>query len=157
MPKQKSNNYKKMKLYRVDLIFSYWIFTWYVLYITNIVTSYNPKFIIILGIIENILLLFFMIQNGSTLSTIIKFILINTCIKIIPYYTLINDTIKQKDIIASCILFIAYIVWLYMNKETVLKKYNEIYQSLIKNKGDTPGMMMLNYVIEKLSITEKNK
>jgi hypothetical protein len=44
-----------------------------------------------------------------------------------------------------------------MNKEKVLQKYNEIYQSLIKNKGDTPGMMMINYVWQKLSITEKNK
>jgi hypothetical protein len=144
-----------MKLYRVDLIFSYWIFAWYVLYITNIVTSYNPKFLLILGIIENTILLFLMIQNGSTLSTILKFIWINIFLKIIPYYTVRNDVIKQKDIIASCILFIAYIVWLYMNKETVLQKYNEIYQSLIKNKGDTPGMMMLNYIWQKLSITEK--
>jgi len=138
-----------MKLQRLDLIFSYWIFAWYLLYITKI-TTYSPKFIIILGIIENIILLFFMIQNGSTIETIIKFIVINTIIKFLPYYSMRNDKIIQKDIVASIVLFIIYIVWLYINKETVLQKYNKIYNSLIQNKNDTPGMIMLNFILKQI-------
>jgi len=138
-----------MKLQRLDLIFSYWIFAWYLLYITKI-TTYSPKFIIILGIIENIILLFFMIQNGSTIETIIKFIVINTIIKFLPYYSMRNDKIIQKDIVASIVLFIIYIVWLYINKETVLQKYNKIYNSLIQNKNDTSGMIMLNFILKQI-------
>lgn len=130
---------------RLDLIFSYWIFAWYLLYITNII-SYSPKFILILGIIENIILLFFIIQNGSTINTILKFIVINTCIKVIPYYTVRNDIIQEKDIIASIMLFFLYIIWLYMNKETIIQKYKAIYSSLVQNKGDTPGMIAINYL-----------
>lgn len=37
---------------RLDYVFSYWIFAWYLLYIAKI-TKYNPKFVLILGIIEN--------------------------------------------------------------------------------------------------------
>lgn len=138
-----------MKFPRLDLIFSYWIFAWYLLYITNI-TTYSPKFIIILGIIENMILLFFIIQNGSTIETIIKFIVINTFIKILPYYSIRNDKIIKRDIIASIVLFIIYIIWLYINKETVLQQYNKIYKSLIENKGDTPGMMLINYLLKNL-------
>jgi hypothetical protein len=138
-----------MKLQRLDLIFSYWIFAWYLLYITKIIT-YSPKFIIILGIIENMILLFFMIQNGSTIETIIKFIVINTFIKILPYYSIRNDKIIKKDIVASIVLFIIYIVWLYINKETLLQKYNKIYNSLIQNKNDTPGMIMMNFILKQI-------
>ena len=138
-----------MKLQRLDLIFSYWIFAWYLLYITKIIT-YSPKFIIILGIIENMILLFFMIQNGSTIETIIKFIVINTFIKILPYYSIRNDKIIDKDIVASIVLFIIYIVWLYINKETLLQKYNKIYNSLIQNKNDTPGMIMMNFILKQI-------
>jgi len=138
-----------MELQRLDLIFSYWILAWYLLYITKI-TTYSPKFIIILGIIENTILLFFMIQNGSTIETIIKFIVLNTIIKIVPYYTIRNDKIREKDILASIIIFIIYIIWLYMNEETILKKYNNIYKSLIQNKNDTPGMIMLNFLLKQI-------
>jgi hypothetical protein len=138
-----------MELQRLDLIFSYWILAWYLLYITKIIT-YSPKFIIILGIIENTILLFFMIENGSTIETIIKFIVINTIIKIVPYYTIRNDKIREKDILASVIIFIIYIIWLYINKETLLKKYDNIYKSLIQNKNDTPGMILLNFILKQI-------
>jgi hypothetical protein len=144
-----------MKLPRLDLIFSYWIFAWYLLYITKI-TRYSPKFIIILGIIENMILLFFMIQNGSTIETIIKFIVINTFIKILPYYSIRNDKIIKKDIVASIVLFIIYIVWLYINKETLLQKYNKIYNSLIQNKNDTPGMIMMNFILKQVNNLKNN-
>jgi hypothetical protein len=137
-----------MELQRIDFIFSYWIFSWYLLYITNTI-EYSPKFILLLGIIENIILLFFITQNGSTIETIIKFILINTVIKIVPYYTIRNDKIKDKDILVSCVIFIIYNIWLYINNTTIVNIYYKIYNSLINNKENTPGMMVIKYLIKK--------
>jgi len=137
-----------MELQRIDFIFSYWIFSWYLLYITNII-EYSPKFVFLLGIIENIILLFFITQNGSTIETIIKFILINIIIKIVPYYTIINDKIKDKDILVSSLIFIIYNIWLYINNTTIVNIYYKIYNSLINNKENTPGMMMIKYLIKK--------
>jgi hypothetical protein len=94
-----------------------------------------------------------MIQNGSTIETIIKFIVINTFIKILPYYSIRNDKIIKKDIVASIVLFIIYIVWLYINKETLLQKYNKIYNSLIENKNDTPGMIIMNFILKQIKQT----
>jgi hypothetical protein len=137
-----------MELQRIDFIFSYWIFSWYLLYITNII-EYSPKFVFLLGIIENIILLFFITQNGSTIETIIKFIVINIIIKIVPYYTIINDKIKDKDILVSSLIFIIYNIWLYINNTTIVNIYYKIYNSLINNKENTPGMMMIKYLIKK--------
>jgi hypothetical protein len=41
---------------RFDLVFSYWIFAWYLLYMAKII-KYSPKLVIVLGIIENTALL----------------------------------------------------------------------------------------------------
>jgi hypothetical protein len=136
-----------MELQRIDFIFSYWIFSWYLLYITNII-EYSPKFVFLLGIIENIILLFFITQNGSTIETIIKFIVINIIIKIVPYYTIRNDKIKDKDIFVSCLIFIIYNIWLYINNTTIVNIYYKIYNSLINNKENTPGMMIIKYLIK---------
>jgi len=38
---------------RIDLVFSYWVYFWYILYAFKI-TNYSPKFPLILGLIDNI-------------------------------------------------------------------------------------------------------
>ena len=38
---------------RIDFVFSYWIFLWYILYEFKI-TQYNPKWALTFGLIENI-------------------------------------------------------------------------------------------------------
>ena len=44
---------------RPDLIFSYWILIWYLLYELNII-SYNPKFALILAFVANFYNFYFM-------------------------------------------------------------------------------------------------
>ena len=53
-----------MAALRADLVFSYWIFVWYLLYIFK-VTSYNPKLYLLLGLIENLAYLFLMIYYNN--------------------------------------------------------------------------------------------
>ena len=45
---------------RIDLVFSYWILLWYILYILNII-KYNPKIALLLAIIVNGLAIILMI------------------------------------------------------------------------------------------------
>jgi hypothetical protein len=118
------------KIIRSDHVFSYWIFAWFILYLLKIV-SYSPKFLIILGIIANLFLLLFIIINQSTLYNIYKFIIINTFIKIIPLFFVWKDKIVRRDINASIILFIIYIVWLYISGG--IKNFYKIYEQLINN------------------------
>ena len=134
---------------RLDYVFSYWIFAWYLLYIAKI-TKYNPKFVLILGIIENSFLLLFMIIYKTKILSIIIFIIINIFIKIIPYYTVRNDKIIKKDIIATIILFIIYCLWLYINTgNNVIEYHIKISESVIKDKNETPAMRFINNIISK--------
>ena len=130
---------------RIDMIFSYWIFVWYLLYMLKII-NYSPKFAIGLGIIENIILLCVMFYFGTKVSSIIMFLIINLFIKIIPYYTLRKETIKIKNILFSVVLFIIYIVWLHINKKSLTGNLKVTYDSLIYDKNKTPLMNLLQKI-----------
>lgn len=130
---------------RVDLVFSYWISLWYVLYILQIV-DYSPKFAIGLGIIENFIMLCFMLYFGTKITSIIMFIIINTVIKIIPYYTLKRENIKIKDILFTLFLFIIFIFWLHINKQSLTGNLKLIYDSLIYSKNKTPLMNLFQKI-----------
>jgi hypothetical protein len=130
---------------RIDLVFSYWIFFWYILYAFN-VTKYSPKIVIGLGIIENFIMLLLMFYYKTKKDTIIKFIIINFFIKIVPFYMILNDKIKITDIYATIFLFIIYSLWVYLNGETIIEYHNKIFESLIYNKNETPFMSLINYL-----------
>ena len=136
---------------RVDLVFSYWIFAWYLLYIVKIV-KYSPKFAIGIGILENILLLCFMILNGSNRSTIFYFVFINTFIKVIPFYTLKRERIQVKDVYAFFALFLGYLIWIIINKQNLAGNYKMVYESLIHNTDEMPFLRLVNYVKTKYNI-----
>lgn len=126
---------------RFDLVFSYWLFFWYMLYIYKF-TQYNPKMLLKIGILENVILLFMMFKFGTKTETIFKFILINTFIKFIPFYTIINTTIHIKDIIVGIIIFIIYIIWVYINGYSIMEYRNKIFESLVQDKNETPFMFL---------------
>jgi len=118
---------------RFDYLFSYWIFFWYLLYFFRI-TKYNPKFILICGIIENIILLFFMIYYKTNTIIILLFIFGMFIIKIIPTYIIWNTNIKGKDILFTIILFFIYLIWLYINNKSLYYLYNDTKQVVLNKK-----------------------
>ena len=134
-----------MAIIRIDLVFSYWVYLWYLLYILHIV-KYSPKFAIMLGIIDNLIMLCFMLYFGTKNQTIIMFIIINTIIKIIPYYTLKREHIKANDILSTLFLFLIFIIWLHINKQSLKGNLKLIYDSLIYNKNKTPFMNLFEKI-----------
>lgn len=134
---------------RADLVFSYWIFGWYILFALN-VTSYSPKFALILGALDNMFMLAMMLLYGTSTKTIFYFILINIAIKIVPLYYLINIPIKTSDIYFTCGLFTLFIIWLRINNQQLIGNAKLIYDSIVYNKNDTPlfsflAQMQQNY------------
>jgi hypothetical protein len=98
--------------YRSDILFSSWIFSWYLLFIFNY-TKYSPKLILIFGIIHNTFLLIFMIIYKNNIINILNFSIGNTLIKVIPLWTLRNN--KRYDLTATIVIFSIYLFWLYLN------------------------------------------
>jgi hypothetical protein len=133
-----------MALIRSDFIFSYWIFLWFILYIIQIV-PYSPKFVIILGILENIILFILMIVYNAPYNKIIKFVIINTLIKIIPLVIVWRDKIKCQDIYATVIYFLIYMIWLHYNRINPYKIYRRLLRPYIYNNNKDKTLLSSLY------------
>ena len=132
-----------MAALRFDLVFSYWIYIWYIIYAFKL-TKYNPKFALILGLIDNCIMLILMLLYGTSRKTIFYFIIINTIIKIIPLYYLRNIPIKMSDIYFTIGLFILFVLWLHINKQNLIGNIKIIHDSLLYGNDNTPFMSLLN-------------
>jgi len=132
-----------MAALRADLVFSYWIYVWYLLYLFKII-KYSPKFPLILGLIDNIIMLILMLLYGTSRRTIFYFIVINTLIKVVPLYYLRNESIKLNDIYFTCGLFLLFVIWLHFNKESLFGNIKLIHDSLLYGKDKTPFMSFIN-------------
>lgn len=120
-------------------IFSYWILLWYILYIFHI-TSYNPKFILIIAIIHNFFIWINKLFNYS-LKQFIIFSIVFIVIKIIPYISIRNTKIKKQDIIFSILLLLLYLLWININNISLYKITIEL------NKDNGPFTKIIdNYI-----------
>jgi hypothetical protein len=131
-----------MAALRPDLVFSYWIYVWYLLYAVKL-TTYSPKFPLILGVLDNAIMLIFMLVYGTSRRTIFYFIIINTLIKVMPLYYLRNEPIKMKDIGFTILLFIVFILWLHINNQSLFGNVKLIHDSLLYGKDKTPFMAFI--------------
>jgi hypothetical protein len=123
---------------RIDLIFSNWILLWFILYIFKF-TTYSPKFILLVGILENIIMEIILIIHKK-FKTFILFLIIITLTKIIPFYYIRNSLLRKKDVYFTVALFIVYLIWLHMNNRNFINIIIHIYDSLIHDKNLTPFM-----------------
>ena len=134
-----------MAALRGDLVFSYWIYSWFILYELQII-EYSPKFPLILGIIHNLIMLIFMLLYGTSRRTIFYFIVINTLIKVIPLYYLRNEAIKLNGIYFTGGLFLLFVFWLHLNEQSLVGNIKLIHDSLLYGKEQTPFMALLNKI-----------
>jgi hypothetical protein len=118
-----------MAALRFDFVFSYWIYVWFIIYFFNY-TKYSPKFALILGLLDNIVMLFLMIVWSTSLKTIIWFIIINILIKVVPLYYLRNELFKMKDIYVTIGLFLIFNSYNFRKKNNAIIKFNSGSQSI---------------------------
>jgi len=135
------------------MVFSYWILVWFILYYFKL-TQFSPKFAITVGILENIVLFIFMIIWGTSLRTKIWFVIINTLIKILPFYYLRNEPYNLKDIYFTFGLFLLFVIWLHINKENLIGNAKLMYDSFIYGKDNTPFMRLLHKIESNFKIYE---
>jgi hypothetical protein len=119
----------EIKIDNIHLIFSYWIFAWYVLYELTYIKS-SPKLALIIGLISNIILLLLLIYYNNNIINIIFFCIIQIFIKIIPLWRLRNN--KIYDLKSLVIIFFIYNIWLFINN-TNFYLLNKIQLENIKN------------------------
>lgn len=129
---------------RPDYIFSYWIFGWYILYITGLF-NHNPQFALYIGLLENIFVLVSMIYYNVNVKNIFYFTLITILMKVIPLWTLRQTTITEKDLYATFGLFLMYLGWIVWD-EHIFILYKS-YTDMLNNKNQLPGMIFLERLL----------
>jgi hypothetical protein len=133
------------KILRADLVFSYWIYLWFLLYFFRF-TKYSPKFALILALLHNIIMLLLMILFKTRISKIINFVIINTIIKVMPLYYLRKEKIIINDIYFTFIIFLLFVIWVHINKQTLTGNLKIIHDSLLYEKNRTPLMNILSKI-----------
>ena len=122
---------------RFDFVFSYWIFLWYILYILKLV-NYNPKWGLMLGLIDNTFVLALMIFYKNSFINIFLFCFINLFIKILPLWSLRKTKYEINGIYSLIILFCIYLLWLKINNVELLKNSNEWFNCIKNDNGPGP-------------------
>lgn len=145
--KQNNKLNNQQKYIRPDFVFSYWIFLWFILYKLKFI-NFNPKNALIFAIIINISMLGFLIKKKSTTYNIIKFIIINTIIKIIPFIFIYKSTVTNLDNYFFVVLFCLYIFWTHLNGK-LNNKLNDNPYNNIKNKiiNNSPVNIIYNELL----------
>ena len=125
---------------RPDYLFSYWVFAWYVLYMTGIVTP-NPKFAILVALLENIVVLVSMLYLRVNPKKIYYFFIMILLVKGIPLWTLRKTTITKRDVAATVGLLLMYVGWI-IGDEKVNASF-KAYMQMLDPTIQTPGMLLL--------------
>jgi hypothetical protein len=126
-------------------IFSYWIFAWYLLYIVG-VTNISPKFAILLGMIENLVVLSLMFYYKTKLKLILLFIVVMCILKIIPLYTIWNKKIQLREIFITFGLFIFYLFFMFLNNKSIYDFIKQTRNLVVYNKNTLPGLTILQHI-----------
>jgi hypothetical protein len=129
---------------RADLVFSYWVFGWFLLYSVFGIPRFSPKFALAIGLFENMFLFTLMLSYGTKMQTIVQFVFINTFIKVMPLYYLRHERIAWKDVFFTLGLFIVFVIWLHLNHQSMVGNMKLIFDSLLYGQGKTPLMSFLN-------------
>jgi len=109
-----------------DLLFSYWIFVWFILYYTKVL-PYNPKWIFIIAIIYIFIAIIIMIYKKLRPINIFVFFILGIIFKVFPVYLIRNDSTRINDIIFGIILFLFYYAWVYKKGKNEFIKIYTVY------------------------------
>ena len=129
---------------RVDLVFSYWIFFWFILYQLNIV-SYSPHLLFYVGLLENAIILSMMIYYSY--SYIGVFILVVFLFKAIPLWLMRNESFRRKDVYASVAVLMMYLLWTAVNRQNVFTLFASHVKSI---QDDKPWGPFTQFVVKLL-------
>ena len=141
-------------LIKPDLIFSYWTFTWFIIYYICIIfnislyikTNFNPLLALFIAFFLNFIQLCYITYKIHDFNFFYKFLFMILIFKGIPIYLIKNQKINVKrDLINTFILFIFYNIYLIIKGTNIFEVYKEINKSLIEKQNKTIFFKILKY------------
>ena len=123
---------------------SYFIFTWYLLFIAGIV-PYNPFWWLVIALVVVILTILAMIYYRNDFRMILMFIFINIFIKVIPVYHLYSRNVQKidwkNDIVPGFGLMFFYVAFITngtFSLAIIEKKMKNVQYNIQHNKPISP-------------------
>ena len=148
------NTVDRNNILRVDFLFSYWIFLWFLLYYSACSYSRAPKWI--LWINPMIALYFALIENfiniiiiykTVTFDIFFKYTAMLLTVKVLPIYLLRGTKIHwMRDIVGTAALFVIYLIWLNVNNTTLWDVYKKTLYSISHGDNKTPFFATLQWL-----------
>ena len=140
-----------MKEITIDMLFSYWILAWFVMYIFLetqniwIRKHLNPLLAFYFGLFENVISCIQLFLYGAMYSAI-QFSVIIIALKILPIYLLRKHHIDwSNDLYVLLFIFAIYNLYLWFIKKTnIWTIYNETTKSITNNENRTPLLSFIN-------------
>jgi hypothetical protein len=145
--------------FRPDLLFSYWIFLWFLIYYftdrksqgflsTWISENMNPIYLLYIAFLENIFTFLFILVINPNIRIIIQYLFMMLAIKVLPIYLLWGSPIKNKirTVGFSIGSFLLYLFYLYLNNTDFIEVYKRTFTSVMKNRGDTPIFYIMHRI-----------
>lgn len=140
-----------MKEITIDMLFSYWILAWFVMYIFLetqniwIRKHLNPLLAFYFGLFENVISCIQLFLYGAMYSAI-QFSVIIIALKILPIYLLRKHHIDwTNDLCVLLFIFAIYNLYLWFIKKTnIWTIYNETTKSITNNENRTPLLSFIN-------------
>jgi hypothetical protein len=143
-----------------DLLFSYWIFIWAVIYTflftgfsPYVYQSINPLIPLYIALLYNILEFAGLWLAGVSASILLEFIAMIFTLKIVWIFLLRNTKIllwENMGVMAA--LFVIYNFYLYLNNTNIISLYKDVNTSLRNGDNRTPFMYLINTSILQIRV-----
>lgn len=144
-----------------ELIISYWIFIWFVIYVLAswnknteigkyIYENTNPIFLFLLGLLMNIITLGMILYYNPLHLIILKYIFLIFFIKLLPIWFLMQQKIVfYPNLVFSVLFIILYCFYLWYKKTNPYIIYKNLTKSVIHDENNTPFNYYLNLLYSK--------
>lgn len=121
-------------------IISYWFFIWFILYIIGII-KYNPLWFLIIGYIITIFEYLYLTYKKTNNYNLIKYLIINIIIKLIPIIIILNLTmynlsIQSSDIKFGMSIIMIYIIIIASLNINPINSYNDMLNTYINDDNN---------------------
>ena len=141
---------------RFDFLFSYWVYIWFLMfYFIDKTTIYgkafqkygNPKLALSIALFENIFTLFWIIFANGRIKTIIKYSCMMLIVKVLPLYLVYKTPIQwPQDLYVFTGVFVLYIIYLYLNDESLMTIYKRTFTSIMNRDNNTTLFHLVAYL-----------
>lgn len=131
-----------------DILFSYWILIWYILYKIKII-PFNPIYAFVIAVIFMTIIIFYLLirydNTCDNYKNIILFIIVNFFLKVLPTIDMYNNSYGMYDFIFGLILFGIYNIYIYSKG----RSFSNIYLNIDSIEEIRDGRLLIMRTIKK--------